>query len=124
MLVHQRRQGIRILAEIAVVPVDGLAHHRQVAAQYRLLGALHGAKVARHRNGQQHPDDAHDHEQLDQGESATAPEFCGVTTHDTLSRSVPFPAPEYTHRTHRPLLADPRADSCSCAIPTYPPPAR
>src|ERR1700688_3584700 len=124
MLVHQRRQGIRILAEIAVVPVDGLAHHRQVAAQYGLFGALHGTKVARYRDGQQHPDDAHDHEQLDQGKAATAPEIGVVTTHDTLSRSVPCPAQGYTRRTHRPPAADPLADSCNCAVPTYPRPTR
>src|SRR6266849_4113909 len=124
MFLDQRRQRIRILAEIAVVPVDGFAYHRQVAAQYGFLGVLHGTKVARHRNGQQHADDAHDHEQLDQGESATAPKSDGVTTHDTRSRSVPFPAPGYTHRTHRPPAADPTAGSCNCAVPRYPPPPR
>src|SRR5713226_2273950 len=124
MFLDQRRQRIRILAEIAVVPVDGFAYHRQVAAQYGFLGVLHGTKVARHRNGQQHADDAHDDEQLDQGESAPPRQFGWVTTHDTRSRSVPFPAPGYTHRTHRPPAAAPTPDSCNCAVPRYPRPLR
>src|SRR5271168_255099 len=117
MLVDQRGQDVGILSEIAVMPVDGLAEYRQVAAQHGFLGTLHGAKVTRHRDGQQHSDDGHDHQQFDQGESAS-------TNHDTPLRSTPFPAPAYRHRTHRPPAAGPTADSCSCAVPTYRPVAR
>ena len=65
-------ERIRVLAVVAEVLVDRFAHHAQVLAQHGLARVLERLEIARHRDGEQHGDDAHHHEQFDQREAARA----------------------------------------------------